>query len=224
MISLTHKKIIRNKNELFINKLLMIKKPFYSLFPISINENDTKTHILTFPKGEMTLKTALTLSPSFEIKKKWINQILNGVKELHSLNIIHGDISSQNILIFPNDQIKIIDFGLSSHPEERCVSKNFFYTTLYRPFECWENPGYCSKESDIFALAILISEILDENPLKKLYPRANISKVENRSFILDFVKSVHLSLLENETILNKCFLSEKNRIDVENLIQKFKLD
>lgn len=52
-----------------------------------------------------------------KIIKKIFNQIFNGIKKLHQINILHGDLKFDNILyVKSNDDfinIKICDFGLS---------------------------------------------------------------------------------------------------------------
>ena len=48
--------------------------------------------------------------------KKYFKQIIEGVLELKSNNILHRDIKDENILIdLINDEIKIIDFGASTN-------------------------------------------------------------------------------------------------------------
>jgi serine/threonine protein kinase len=55
--------------------------------------------------------------PLDEIKaKKYFKQIVEGVIELKSNGVLHRDIKDENILVdLINDEIKIIDFGASTH-------------------------------------------------------------------------------------------------------------
>ena len=69
---------------------------------------------LIFELGNNTLDDLIMNNP-LEIQnnfKKYIIEILTGLKFLHDKNIIHGDIKGDNILII-NNKIKICDFGIS---------------------------------------------------------------------------------------------------------------
>lgn len=95
-------------------------------------------------------------------KLKIIFSILDGIRYLHSLNIIHGDIKPENILVIKKRnevKIKICDFGLSRfesiQPDSHILRK--MYTLNYKPPEV--KGSHVSLKSDIWALGCTLYEI-----------------------------------------------------------------
>ena len=58
-----------------------------------------------FLKGQESL--------SYKMIKTIFEQIFSGLKEIHKLDIVHGDLKPSNIAISCMHQLKIIDFGSS---------------------------------------------------------------------------------------------------------------
>ncbi|KAJ6371838.1 hypothetical protein OIU77_002202 [Salix suchowensis] len=48
----------------------------------------------------------------------YTRQILQGLKYLHSCNVVHGDLNCANILVTESGRIKLADFGLSKRMED----------------------------------------------------------------------------------------------------------
>ena len=100
--------------------------------------------------------------------------VAKGIKELHSKNIIHGDVKGKNILLDKKyDQNnkeypipKICDFGLAGYHNE--VPKDNIKGTLgYIPSEYFVNKVKTNEE-DIFAFGMTMYEILSgEQPFAK---------------------------------------------------------
>ncbi len=92
---------------------------------------------------------------------KILYQICLGVKYLHNLNIVHGDIKPSNILLFKNNGeyiVKLSDFNLSYI----CLNKIkgiLSYTNGYRAPEVMESNEYDLK-SDIWALGQTLRKIV----------------------------------------------------------------
>lgn len=101
-----------------------------------------------------------------------ISKILKAFKEIHTVNIIHGDIHPSNIIITNENEIKIIDFGLALN---NALDKNelvnfggaYFFMpperikkTSYKKFT--RKPGFCS---DVFQLGTVMYMLLyDDYP------------------------------------------------------------
>ena len=95
-------------------------------------------------------------------KLKIIKNLLYSLKDIHDINIIHGDLKTNNIIIHPDTcDVKIIDFNSSIFTEEKRVymETEWEHGTLgYRcPEE--ENNSLLGKTSDIYSLAVTIIEI-----------------------------------------------------------------
>lgn len=97
-----------------------------------------------------------------ESKKIYISDLLHGVDYLHSNNIIHRDLSYQNIMI-KNCRLKIIDFGMSRRLSAPCkeLSRHTCVCTLiYRPIEILLGATSYKFEFDMWSVGCVIHYIL----------------------------------------------------------------
>ena len=85
-------------------------------------------------------------------------EVLDTVAYLHRRSVLHLDIKSNNVMIQPNGKIKLIDLGIASRMTEASSSTGFG-TPAYMPPEQSEM-GVCGKYTDIFALGIMLFEML----------------------------------------------------------------
>jgi len=88
------------------------------------------------------------------------NQILDGIKYLHSNNIIHRDIKPSNIF-FLNNQIKIGDFGLSKKFNNLLDQSNKSIDIGYSYYRAPEiDSGNYGPNIDTYSLGIILIELL----------------------------------------------------------------
>lgn len=85
-------------------------------------------------------------------------EILDTVAYLHHNGVLHLDIKSNNIMIQPNGRVKLIDLGIASRMGDASNSTGFG-TPAYMPPEQSEK-GQCGQYTDIFALGIMLFEML----------------------------------------------------------------
>lgn len=96
---------------------------------------------------------------SLEMLKRITHQCLLAVTSLHQQGIIHCDIKPNNILLFPNGDIKIADFSLSTLKISQNESFEFkICATNYRPPEVLKNEKW-NQAVDIWALGCTFYEL-----------------------------------------------------------------
>ena len=96
--------------------------------------------------------------------REYLNQIANGLRAFHRLEMVHQDLKPDNILIDTNGTLKIIDFGSTrvAGASEICskLDKNIPQGTVnYTAPECIDGSG-CSNRSDMFSFGVIAYELL----------------------------------------------------------------
>lgn len=85
-------------------------------------------------------------------------EILDTVAYLHRNGILHLDIKSNNVMIQPNGRIKLIDLGIASRMSDASNSTGFGTPACMPPEQ--SEKGQCGQYTDIFALGIMLFEML----------------------------------------------------------------
>ncbi|CAI4061189.1 hypothetical protein N7582_001819 [Saccharomyces uvarum] len=119
--------------------------------------------------------------------KSILSQILAGLRHIHQENFFHRDLKPENILITPSTQyfekeymnqigyqdnyvIKLADFGLARHVENKNPYTAYVSTRWYRSPEILLRSGYYSKPLDIWAFGCVAVEV---TVFRALFPGAN---------------------------------------------------
>lgn len=100
------------------------------------------------------------LKENEDIKEKEIYsifyQIAEGLKYLHSKNIIHKDLKPKNILFTSENKVKIIDFGISDYLKDNNIKA---FTKIYCSPE-QEKGEELDKRTDIYSFGMMFYEII----------------------------------------------------------------
>lgn len=129
--------------------------------------------VMELLKGE-TLRERMNRSPiPIEKAIELLMAVAQGVSAAHTQHITHRDLKPENIFITADDRIKILDFGLAKHSENRsAVTQSVIETSpeLSTPGMLVGTLGYMSPEqvlgrdaderSDIFSLGCVLYEML----------------------------------------------------------------
>lgn len=108
-----------------------------------------------------------------QLKMKFANDAARGLSYLHSLNIIHKDIKSDNFLVvslsaFSSTNIKVSDFSLSSvYKKENTISKTFEGTIHFEGTIQWASPEVLNGDqhsfsSDVWSYGVVCYEIVTQ--------------------------------------------------------------
>lgn len=96
--------------------------------------------------------------------QNYTRQILSGLAYLHGRNTVHRDIKGANILVDPNGEIKLADFGMAKHITS-CTSMLSFKGSPYwmAPEVVMNTNGY-SLAVDIWSLGCTVLEMATSKP------------------------------------------------------------
>ncbi|KAM1653561.1 hypothetical protein ACFX14_006129 [Malus domestica] len=96
--------------------------------------------------------------------QNYTRQIVSGLAYLHERNTVHRDIKGANILVGPNGEIKLADFGMAKHITN-CASMLSFKGSPYwmAPEVVMNTNGY-SLAVDIWSLGCTILEMATSKP------------------------------------------------------------
>ena len=159
-------------------ELLKIKKEVVSLSKIksdnlvkyydSFEDNETFNIIMEYING-LELKKFINehKNSNSPIEKLFIyfiiTKICKGLKEIHKINVIHGNLKPSNIFLAPNLIVKIGDFGIANQLNNANINtKEQVGTTRYMAPEIIMGENYNYKV-DMWSLGCIIHELCTLN-------------------------------------------------------------
>ncbi|VEU76169.1 serine/threonine-protein kinase [Mycoplasmopsis columboralis] len=137
-----------------------IKSKSIPKFEEFYEDNAEMFYVMEYIEGE-TLSDLLAKKGRLDTRRaiNYMKQINEGIAELHAFNIIHRDIKSQNIIVTKNQEIKIVDLGISLAPDSQRITKTS--TIVCSPYYAApEINDKITKAVDIYALGIVFFEML----------------------------------------------------------------
>ncbi|PKY25701.1 hypothetical protein RhiirB3_440750 [Rhizophagus irregularis] len=153
-------------------------------------------------------------------KIRILKNIAEGIKEIHSKNIIHQDIHSENILTKDFDRAKITDLGLSKFVSRDEKKENVYKVYGNLPYiapEVLRGKRY-TQNADIYAFGIIINEVFTgERPFHDVIDDNLMLDICKNGLRPKIGKNTPKSLVH---LLNKCWdATPSNRPTVDEIIQ-----
>ena len=115
--------------------------------------DESLTHYLeTSPAGKIPLHMQISLS----------YDVILALNYLHNNNIIHRDLSSNNVLLTASRRAKVSDFGMSTILGNTGVPNSLTVcpgNVIYMPPEALDEPPIYTKSLDIFSFGVLLIQI-----------------------------------------------------------------
>ena len=163
------KKSSGKNDEIVVNSLLaeanMMKKLDHPSLPriVDIIENGSTIYvIMDYIEGESLDKILNEYgSQPEELVKGWAKQLCDALAYLHSQKppIIYRDMKPANVMLKPEGNIKIIDFGIArEYKEQNLADTTVLGTKGYAPPEQYS--GQTDGRSDIYALGMTMHHLL----------------------------------------------------------------
>jgi NIMA (never in mitosis gene a)-related kinase len=90
---------------------------------------------------------------------RFLLQLLQGLKALHSCGVVHRDLKSANILMSGPDLLKIADLGVSTVLQSMQLARTQIGTPMYLAPEVWKKRPY-DHRCDMWSLGVLLYELM----------------------------------------------------------------
>ncbi|EEF42032.1 mitogen activated protein kinase kinase kinase 3, mapkkk3, mekk3, putative [Ricinus communis] len=144
-------------------------------------EEDKLSVYLEYVSGGSIQKLLNEYGPFSEpVIRSYTKQILCGLAYLHRRNTVHRDIKGANILVDPNGDIKLVDFGMAKHIKSVSSMLSFKGSPYWMAPEVITNTSSCSLAVDIWSLGCTILEMATSKPPWSKYEGvAAIFKIAN---------------------------------------------
>ena len=140
-------------------------------------ETDEKTLVIEEYINGMNLSEFVGIINPLGVKRV-IKQLCEGLSVLHSIGIVHRDITLNNIMLDEKGTVKIIDFDIAKiYKSNELKDSNSMGTAGYAPFE---QIGIASTDehTDIFAVGITANLLLTgKHPSVQIYTKGRLGKM-----------------------------------------------
>lgn len=136
-----------------------------------VAENDTGYVISEYVEGQ-TIKDILATGKKYDVleAKAIIMQMLKGLSKLHPQDVIHCDISPENVVISNTGEVKLLNFGATRYiTTANSKSLAIILKQGYAPEEQYRSKGVRGPWTDVYAVgAVMYKMITGITPMESV--------------------------------------------------------
>ena len=161
--------------------------------------NDTVYMVMDYDYGitldKIIKKKSLEVSEQFLVTV--FNQLMKGVRAVHEHQLLHFDIKPGNILIRPDNDPLLLDFGaIQAYPITAATLRPNVVTHGFSPVEQYARAGQMGPWSDVYAIGASMRFCLDSkiplsspdrNTKDKLIPATTVYKGKFPDYLLQMI-------------------------------------
>ena len=186
-----------------------------------IAENETGYIVHEYLEGQ-SLKEILETGKKYEFSEAMeiLHPLLDGLAQIHEHQVMHYDISPENVMITQAGEVKLINFGATKYStSSNSKSLAIILKPGYAPEEQYRSMGEKGPWSDVYASAALMYRMLTGAVPEESVERAMIDNLKAPSeFGVSLSKASENAILnalnvfrENRTASAEQFLKERHR-------------
>jgi serine/threonine-protein kinase len=113
--------------------------------------------VIAMPLGERSLSNRMRKRLSTKTALQLTEQALSAVAHAHRASVIHCDIKPDNFILFPNNRLRLTDFGFSKVAQHTLKASGSGTVGYIAPEQAVGRPKF---QSDVFSLGLVIYELL----------------------------------------------------------------
>jgi serine/threonine protein kinase len=173
------------------------------------NANETAYMVMQYLEG-MTLKAYLEKEGGripFKATVDIMMPVMDALREVHGLGLLHRDISPDNIYITSNNQVKLLDFGAARYAiGEYSKSLSIILKQGYAPEEQYRSKGKQGPWTDIYAVAATIYRVITGET-----PPDALDRMDNDTVRSRLQSMTELSTKEKVVLMKALSINALNR-------------
>ena len=145
--------------------------------------------VVTFPLGEQTLADRLTSRIAIATALSYSEQILQAVAYAHEHRIIHCDIKPENLILFPDSELMLTDFGIAKVALQTIRASGSGTVGFMAPEQAMGRPSF---RSDVFSIGLILYRLfsgqLPEWPIEWPPPGHERLKARLHPDLIDIIR------------------------------------